>query len=168
MRSAPALSVIDRELARRARVERMAWLCLGARVALGALFLLAAWLKLRNPQGFAEAIEGFKIVPEHLVKLLVFAIPWTELVAGVLLILGVWARASALLVATLLAGFIVGIASVLVRGLSTKCACFGELEWPCGGEVGACQIIRNTVLIGLALPIILRGPGKLTLGGQDK
>jgi uncharacterized membrane protein YphA (DoxX/SURF4 family) len=86
----------------------------------------------------------------------------------VLLIVGVWARASALLIATLLAGFIVGIASVLVRGLSTKCACFGELEWPCGGEVGACQIIRNTVLIALALPVILRGPGKLALGAQDK
>jgi uncharacterized membrane protein YphA (DoxX/SURF4 family) len=161
-------NVIDRELARRARNERLEWLCLGARVALGALFVLAASLKLKNPQGFAEAIEGFKLVPEHLVKVLVFAIPWTELFAGVLLIVGVWARASALLISTLLLGFIGGIASVLLRGLSTKCACFGELEWPCGGEVGACQIIRNSVLIALSLPIMLRGPGKLALGKHEK
>lgn len=154
---------IDRELARRTRAQTMAWLCLGCRLALGGLFVLAATMKLQDPQGFADAIQGFKIVPDHIVKLLAFALPWTELIAGVLLILGVWTGAASLLIVLLLAGFIAGIVSVLARDLSTTCACFGKLEFPCGGEVGLCQIVRNAVLIGLAVPLLVFGPGKFSL-----
>lgn len=135
---------------------------------MASLFILAAVLKLSNPQGFAEAIQGFQIVPGHLVKLLAYALPWTELLAGVLLLIGMWSRACALLITLLLLGFIVGIASVLWRGLSTTCACFGSLEFPCGHEVGYCQIIRNTVFVGLALPVIIYGPGRFAVGRYDQ
>jgi uncharacterized membrane protein YphA (DoxX/SURF4 family) len=164
--STAALNPVDRELRRRARAERWSWLCLGGRVAVGLLFVVAGVLKLRNPEGFAEAMQGFKLVPDHLVSFLVFGLPWTEVIAGVLLVLGVWARANAILISLLLVSFMVGIWSVIARELSTKCACFGDLEFPCKGEVGACQIIRNAVLLGLLIPVIVHGAGKFSLGSE--
>lgn len=141
------------------------WFVLVARVVLGALFITAGVLKLRDPTRFAESILAFKItfMPDHLVQLAAFAMPWTEILAGVLLVIGRWTRGSALLVSTMLVMFLVMIASAIYRKLSLSCSCFGDLEFPCPAEVGPCHLIRNGVLLAMGLLVLFLGPDRLAL-----
>ena len=86
-------------------------------------------------------------------------LPWIELIAGGMLILGLWGRAACLVLVGLLVVFIAGIANVPMHGYDTKCSCFGKVEWPCTGGVGWCQITRNLVMIAMGMPVLLWGSG---------
>lgn len=131
------------------------------RVALGGLFLFAAYNKLRDPQQFAFSIKAFDLVPDGFATFATFAVPWTEIVVGTALVLGVWARSAAALLMLMLAVFIAAFASVLYRGMDVTCGCFGKFEVPCKGPVGACHIARNAVLFGLAGIVAWGGGGLL-------
>lgn len=142
-------------------------LILPVRLFLGGLFALAAFKKLQDPQSFAEAIKGFKVVDPathgHLIVTGAFTMPWVEMVAAVLLILGMWTRAAGVTVALALAGFIAALVSVIARGLDAKCSCFGDLSLFCGSEVGWCQVVRNLILILPAVYLAVRGGGRVSL-----
>jgi uncharacterized membrane protein YphA (DoxX/SURF4 family) len=134
-----------------------------SRLALAGVFGLAAWVKLAGPQEFAFAVKGFDLLPDHLAVLATFAIPWTEALCAALLLAGLWSRASALVLTCLLAAFIAGIGSVLARGMSVECGCFGKLSPFCSGPLGWCNIVQNTVLLGLSLVVLAAGPGYLAM-----
>lgn len=133
------------------------------RLALGGLFLFAAYNKWQDPQKFIFAVKGFKILPDHLAVLATYAVPWTEAIASVFLILGIWSRASAATIALMLLGFIAGILSVIQRGIDVKCTCFGGFELLCTGSVGWCNIGQNIVLLAVALLITIKGGGMLSV-----
>lgn len=149
------------------------------RLFLGGLFLLAGSMKLFHvtPEvadpawSFAESIKAYKLVPmpagEPVVTVLAYVIPWTELFAGAMLVLGVWTKGAALLVLTQLVVFGAANVSVIWREISASCSCFGELGWPCGREVGWCQVIRNAVLAIPALYLVVRGGGLIGLDRTD-
>jgi uncharacterized membrane protein YphA (DoxX/SURF4 family) len=151
--------------------KALGWLTLPCRLLLGGLFVLAGVLKLGEPQAFADAIKGFKIFTderEFMIPLMSFVLPWTEIVAGSLLILGLWARGAAAVIVAMLLAFVGGVVSVILRELDTKCSCFGDLEWPCEGGVGWCQVIRNGVMIAMATPVFVWGPGPLAIERESK
>ena len=58
--------------------------------------------------------------PNHAITL-----PWIEIVAGVLLVIGLWARAAAFMCVGMNVVFIIAIISALRRGLDISCGCFG-------------------------------------------
>lgn len=129
------------------------------RILLGAVFCFAAFMKLRDPQIFVQAVMAFKVLPDHLAVLATFAVPSMEMLAGACLILGIWQRGAALLIAGLLSGFIFLMARAVLGGVNDlHCACFGKFEWPCTGPVGQCQIIRNSVMLAVALLLVFVGP----------
>lgn len=142
------------------------------RLALGGMFIWAAWVKLSDPQAFADAIKGFKLLnsPEgdHLVTLATFAVPWVEILAGAVLVLGLWTRAAALVLLVNLLAFIAAIASVLQRGISTKCGCFGEFSPFCPETITSCNIIQNAVLAVIALVMVVGGSGVFGLDRPPK
>lgn len=137
------------------------------RIGLGALFILAAYLKLQNPQDFVDSIKAFKIfdldTQGHLVVLAAFTIPWLEMLCGFLLLIGLWTRAAALALSVLLAAFTIGVISVIRRDLDVSCGCFGEYEWPCKGNIGACHVVRNSILLLASLLITWRAAGPVAL-----
>jgi len=137
------------------------------RLGLGGLFVFAAFNKLQNIQAFAFAIKGFKIVdPEthgHLIVTAAYTIPWVEMLAGVLLILGLRTRASALALGLTLIAFIAGLIHVITSGIHADCSCFGDTNLICDESVGWCQVIRNFVLLIPALYLTFRGGGILSL-----
>jgi putative oxidoreductase len=155
-------------MASRSKVE---WVSLAVRVALGGLFIFAGVMKLKDVQHFVQAVSAFKIIPqsaEHLSVLTAFVVPWVEILAGALLVVGWWTRAAGLVLSAMLAAFITGILSVIVRGLDVKCTCFGEFEIPCTGPIGWCHVIRNTVLLAMALHTVWHGAGKLGIDGRAR
>lgn len=149
------------------RIAESIVLQLPLRLGLGGLFCLAAFKKLQDPQSFAEAIKGFRVVDHvelgNLVVSAAFVLPWVEMVAGVMLILGLWTRAAALTVFLALGAFIAGLLSVIIRKLDASCSCFGDLNLFCGAKVGWCQVIRNLVMLLPAAYLIWRGGGLLAL-----
>lgn len=137
-----------------------------ARVALGGLFVWAAALKLKDPLDFYFAIKGFEILREDVATPLAYAIPWAEMIAGVMLILGWWARSAAGVIATLLVSFIGAILYVIVRDRagSIHCGCFGDFGLLCPpGAVGWCNVGQNVMLLALAGAVTLLGPGLLAI-----
>ncbi|MBX3363575.1 MAG: DoxX family membrane protein [Phycisphaeraceae bacterium] len=141
-------------------------LAMVCRWVLGGLLLFAAWHKLQDPQSFAESIRAFKFLPDHLIIVSAFAFPWLEVVAGVCLVLGWWGRAAAVLAGLLLAGFTVAIARVLILGIPVgECGCFGKLKIVCEPAPSICHIIRNVLMMLMALLPVVVGGGYLCLDG---
>lgn len=145
------------------KARPIGWLVLPARVLLGAIFVVAGYLKISDPQAFAFAVKGFKILPDHLIIPAAFTLPCIEILAGVLLVVGLWTRGAAVAILLMLIAFTAGQASVIHRGLDVKCSCFGNLEWPCSGAIGTCHLVRNSVLMLMAIIATALGPGPLAI-----
>src|SRR5688572_7807323 len=136
-------------------IDRLAWIILSVptRLALGGIFAAAAWYKLRpskgpmspiGPHDFAFAIKAFKLgLPDAVVRFTAFAVPWTEAVAALFLIFGLFTRAAAWLIGLMLGAFTLLIVSAILRGLNVKCGCFGDSGLVCPGAAGWCKVIEN-------------------------
>ena len=94
------------------------------RVALGAVFVVASLDKIENPEAFATAIANYRLLPYKSINGIAIVLPWLEVITGVLLVLGVWARASTAIVWGLLLAFSIAISQALARGLDISCGCF--------------------------------------------
>jgi len=143
-------------------------LALPLRLALGGLMGYAAINKLGAVQSFAEAIKGFAIIDADthgaLIVVAAFTLPWVELIAGALLVLGLWTRAAAWTIGLLLLGFIAALIRVIADpGVDADCSCFGDLTVFCETGVGWCQVVRNAVLMLPAAYLIWRRGGILSL-----
>jgi uncharacterized membrane protein YphA (DoxX/SURF4 family) len=133
-----------------------------ARLLLGGVFAYAALTKLAHPARLADDIANYRIVPAPLVPWLAALLPGIELVAGVLLVVGVFARAAASLAALMLGVFMVAIGQAMVRGLNVDCGCFG-------GEASAdtWAIGRNLVLLTIALFVAVADRGIWSIKGRS-
>jgi len=94
------------------------------RVVLAGIFIYASWEKLFKPDDFARIVDGYRILPQPMVSLVAIWLPWTELIAGVALLVGIWPRAMGLLFTGLTAVFILGLIQALARGIDLQCGCF--------------------------------------------
>jgi uncharacterized membrane protein YphA (DoxX/SURF4 family) len=136
----------------------LGWLGVPVRLLIGGVFLWAAWAKIgpsHGPMVFSKAIEAYKLnLPDPLVTLATFGVPWTEALAGIMLILGLWTRAAASVIAAMLLLFIgLGIAAIL-RSLEIKCGCFGDRTLLCQGGLGWCHIGENSLMTALTLLVV--------------
>jgi putative oxidoreductase len=116
-----------------------------ARAVLATLFLVAGFLKVLDPLGFALAIARMQILPRGVIGPAAITLPWVEIVAGgALLGLPSFRSAALALLATLLAAFTAALLIVLARGTSSSCGCFG-VE---GGFLGRTEValVRNLIL----------------------
>jgi uncharacterized membrane protein YphA (DoxX/SURF4 family) len=125
------------------------WIGLIARLTLGGVLLIAGYLKAFTPDKSMMAVRAYEILPIWLANVLGIILPWLEIGAGILLILGVAIRYAAIFGAGLMIVFVIAIAQAWARGLSIDCGCFGG-----GGTIDPSQtryleeILRDA---GLAL-----------------
>ncbi len=99
-------------------------IALAARVILGCIFIFASLDKISHPDLFAEAVYNYQLLPDKAVNLLAIWLPWLELFAGGLLVLGLWVRGSVLVLTGLLVVFLGALGISLARGLEIHCGCF--------------------------------------------
>ena len=100
------------------------WLTVRVQIALGAIFVVAAWPKIADPPSFAHMIYNYHLVPSGFINASALIMPWVEMTAGLCLILGLWTRPARWIVAALLVVFIIAISINLFRGNAIDCGCF--------------------------------------------
>lgn len=134
------------------------WFGLLARLILGGVLLVAGYLKAFTPDKSMMAVRAYEILPIWLANAMGVILPWLEIGAGLLLIIGVGIRYASIFGSALMALFIIAIAQAWARGLSIDCGCFGG-----GGSIDPSQtkyleeILRDTGLALLGL-YLLRYP----------
>lgn len=136
-------------------------ICVFLRLGVGGLFLVAAYNKLfveNGPQVFSAAVMAFKFFDpksqESLIKLTTFIVPWTELFAGIALVIGFWTRAAAGVLGALLMVFIYLLLHAMRINPNMECGCFGKLSPFCPKKIGWCNIVQNSAMLISALAII--------------
>ena len=135
------------------------WLTVRIQIALGAVFVVAALPKLMDPPGFAEAIWNYRLAPAWLIHPAALVLPWLELVCGLALCLGVWARAAGAWLGTLLLVFTAALAINLARHHPVDCGCFRTHQpGPVSAEERVADmrwaILRDLGLLALAAQIL--------------
>lgn len=106
---------------------RNIWIQRIVRIILGILFLYAGSIKVIDINGFARQVMAYDILPWAVVNLFSLWIVSLEIVTGILLIVGIWIRPSAFIVAVLCFVFIAAISSALARGIPLRCGCFSPV-----------------------------------------
>jgi putative oxidoreductase len=123
------------------------------RLGLGGVFIVAGVMKIVNPAQFASDITNYRLLPHEWINLFAIILPWIEVLAGSLLALGAWSRASAALIAMMLVMFLIAISQAVARGLNINCGCFGTLE---GRKVGLTALAQDVVMLGVAAWLLCR------------
>ena len=101
------------------------WFGLLSRLILGGVLFAAGWLKIFTPAKSQMAVRAYEVLPISIANFLGIALPWLEVGLGVLLILGIAVRISAIFGGGLMVLFIAAISQAWARGLSIDCGCFG-------------------------------------------
>ena len=76
------------------------------RVALGAYFIMAGLAKLEDHHGFINEVYRLGALPEMMATLYGIVLPYLEVIAGLLFILGLWTVLAAIIISVMLASFI--------------------------------------------------------------
>ncbi|MCB9205737.1 MAG: DoxX family membrane protein [Ignavibacteriales bacterium] len=114
------------------------------RIYLALVFILSGLDKINNLEAFAVSIENYKILPIESINIIAIVIPWMELVAGALLLIGLYIKENSLIITTLLLIFTVAIISAIARNLDIDCGCQGTFD---GQKVGTLKLIENFSLM---------------------
>lgn len=159
-----------------AAATALAIACVPLRIVLGGVFLFAAWQKAGDstkPQFFSESVKALWsksfgkplniTLPDHVMQLITFGVPWVEIVAAVLLIVGLWTRSAAAVIFTMLIGFTAMYLAVILRHEDVTCGCFGKSQLLCSGGVGWCHVGQNLTMAAMGLVIMLTSRHVLAL-----
>jgi uncharacterized membrane protein YphA (DoxX/SURF4 family) len=134
------------------------------RLLLGGIFIYAGYSKifqpnlmlqsfftlkfsiLANVSNFANQVRSYQLLPAAGVYFVAHFLPPTEILLGLLLLVGWRLRVWASLVTLILLGFITVVTRAYLLGLQIDCGCFGKPEPLTGWTV-----LRDTALFLLAL-----------------
>lgn len=147
------------------RILNNSILLIAFRIFFGFIFIFAAVTKIADPAGFSQSIFNYRLIPDFLINFLAIAIPWIELVAGILLVFGISVKENSAILSGLLVIFILAITISLFRGLNIDCGCFGTVE---GSKVGLLKILENVGLLILGLILIKFDSKFLSLSQHEK
>jgi uncharacterized membrane protein YphA (DoxX/SURF4 family) len=119
------------------------------RIALGGVWLYAAYTKLRQPwMLFAMSIDSYHLLPEWAVLTVARMLPWTELAIGLLLVAGLVVQYASIVSAAILAVFFGAMTSAYARGLAIDCGCFGP-----GDALSKWTLLRDGTLLTAAIAL---------------
>ena len=130
-------------------------------IALGAMFLVTGYAKLKPQPGFpwtldsvrlslaffAEYVDAYKILPSNLVNLAADILPFFELALGLWLLSRVAARISTAVASATMLLFFSAQLSVYLRGIKAGCGC----ELFSGEQIGPVSLTIDATLFLLCL-----------------
>jgi uncharacterized membrane protein YphA (DoxX/SURF4 family) len=116
-------------------------------IATGLVFLAAALGKIGDTPWFAQQVHNYRATPPWTENAIAIVLPWIELVVGLALVLGLRARAGAVIALALMLVFTAAVAAAWARGLDFRCGCFGKVG---ASTIGAHKFLENLGLTALA------------------
>ncbi|MFB3778274.1 MAG: MauE/DoxX family redox-associated membrane protein [Bryobacteraceae bacterium] len=120
------------------------------RLALGVVFLYAAWPKLTQSWLlFAMDIDAYQVLPHWGVVFVARTLPWGELLLGLWLISGKWLRMPALGASLLLSSFFVLLVRAYLKDMQINCGCFGS-----GDIISLRTLLRDGALLAASLVLV--------------
>jgi uncharacterized membrane protein YphA (DoxX/SURF4 family) len=142
------------------------WLSTAARLLLGGLFLATGYLKMTDLDGFTRQVRLYELLPETLVPIVGNGLPLLELLLGLLFLLGLVTRATAVLSVPVFAAFVIGISWAWANDLKIECGCFsnnGIVANPVPGYLR--ELAINTVALALCAWLIRFPASRFSLDG---
>lgn len=135
-----------------------------ARWILAAIFLASGLSKLPNQRRFVFIVLAYRVLPRHLAYLYAAALPWIEVVVGLMLLLGIATRIGAALAGLLLLSFVLAVMLNIARKRTgLDCGCFGNRhKQRLGGKV----LARNGAMLLLSIDVLLFAQPYLALDSQ--
>jgi uncharacterized membrane protein YphA (DoxX/SURF4 family) len=100
------------------------------RLGLAAVWSVSGAIKVSDLNQTYIAVQAYDLLPGSVSSLLAGALPFLELALGVLLLVGLGTRLTAIVSILVLVAFIGAVAQSWARGLTIDCGCFGG-----GGQV---------------------------------
>lgn len=128
-----------------------------ARLILGGVLFWAGAVKVTRPELSALAVRAYKILPYDLAGYVGYALPVLEILIGLLLLVGLLTRLSAVVGGLLMLAFIIGISWAWAHGYSIDCGCFGG-----GGTIDPSQtqypleLLRDAGIAACAAWLVIR------------
>ena len=105
-------------------VQRSAWAAFAARIIMSGVFFWAGWVKIVDPVAFARSIEGYQMIPQHVVVLTAWVLPWLEIWSAVALWVAPGFRKAAWgWIFAMLLVFTAAKVIAVLRGLDIQCGC---------------------------------------------
>lgn len=96
-----------------------------ARLGLAAVWSISGGLKVVDPAQTEVAVDAYRLLPDGAGSPVAITLPFVEIALGLLLLIGLAVRVSAVVSALVLVVLIAAIVSAWSRGLSIDCGCFG-------------------------------------------
>jgi len=119
------------------------------RLYIAGLFIYAGMVKINYTAEFAETIASYRMVPHWGVNAMAVALPWIELISGILLLCGIRVRSAIVVVGGLLVMFTAGLAFNLIWKAPIDCGCFHTL----GDTISWKTLVRDLVWIVMAVHV---------------
>ncbi|MEV6637352.1 MauE/DoxX family redox-associated membrane protein [Actinoplanes sp. NPDC051470] len=143
------------------------WVSTVARLGLAAVFLIAGGLKVSDLAASGRAVNAYRLMPFEAAQVVGAVQPFLEIALGLLLLIGLATRLTAVIGGLLMVIFIAGIVSAWARGLQIDCGCFSQ-----GGDLGAgespaygWEIARDVGFLALAGLLVWRPRTRFSLDG---
>jgi uncharacterized membrane protein YphA (DoxX/SURF4 family) len=122
-----------------------------ARVGVGVMFIYMGVSKAWDPVGFLKLVRQYDVLHHHVaLNFVASTLPWFEIFCGLLLVLGVAVRGTAVMLVLMLVPF---TTLILLRALAmreTGGLAFCAIKFDCGcggGEVLICRKLAGNVLL---------------------
>ena len=146
-----------------AQRKHMEALALSCRIFVAFVFLSAGASKLFRVREFEEAVANYRLLPRRAAVTVARLLPWVELLAGSLLLVGALTSAVALLLILALLTFSTAITINLVRGKTIDCGCF-SLAAP--RRITWSSVVRNLGLAAMTTLVLVRSPDVLSVDSR--
>ncbi len=134
------------------------------RLLLGVIFVYAGYSKIFQPNtnlwpyfilkfsismnlsNFATQVEAFKMLPDWGVQFVAHALPFTEIILGLLVLIGWRLRIWAPVLTLIMFGFTFVVLRAYLLHMNVNCGCFATTE-----IIGLKKVLEDAALSGLAL-----------------
>ena len=140
------------------------------RLVLGGIFLYAGYSKIFLPNhnlwpffilkftismnlaNFAVQVEAFKLLPDWGVQFVAHALPFTEIVLGLLVLIGWRLRIWAPVLTAIMLGFFFVVLRAYLLHMNINCGCFSTPQ-----PINLQKVLEDGALSGLALLMTIAG-----------
>ncbi len=125
------------------------------RLYLAWVFISACIHKLVDPTGFAIDIATYQMLPLVFINPLAIVLPYVELGTGFMLMIGLRARAAALMVCGMMLMFMIALSYALMHDLSISCGCFASNAAAGSDPISGLTMLRDSAWLILAIYVVI-------------